>query len=66
MYDWIMSMKTGQNGDIIMHCTMNLLATKNGGNNSCYRIHSDQSEMLYAIIIVILTLKSRTEVGCYK
>ena len=59
MYDWIMSMETGQNKDIIMHCTMNLLASKNGGNYSCYRIHNDQSEVLYAILIVILTLKRR-------
>ena len=45
---------------------MDLLATKDGGNYSCYRIHNDQSEMLYAIIIVILTLKSRTVERCYK
>ena len=45
---------------------MNLLATKDGGNHSCYTIHNDQPEMLYAIIIVILTLKSKTEEGCYK
>ena len=36
---------------------MNLLATKNGGNYTRYRIHNDQSKMTYDIIAVILTLK---------
>ena len=51
--------KQAKRMNIIMHCTVNLLATKNGGNYSCYRIHDDQSEMLSTIIIVILTLNSR-------
>lgn len=40
-----------------MYCTMNLLATKNGGNHSCYRIYNDHSKISHTIMVIIITLK---------